>query len=206
MVFIMQSPSWKNWALSEFGVGHCRKLIHQALLRQPPLYPMWVGTVPPEGLGQQPAQGPTTLFLRPSPASPCSGKEPQEELPAHAPRPGLSWAHSAPLSVSASSSRGGAWRSGRRREPAVGTADSSWAASPAQVCPAPRAGACPYVPQPRSGGGGFSSPGVPGIPGCPFLGYRCQVWVLVRAGWSRCLDGSPWSTVANTPGSRSSRA
>lgn len=126
-------------------------------------------------------------------------------MPLAWPEAGLTWA----LFVSASSSRR-TWRSGRRPEPAVGTAGSSWAASPSARS-AGLPGREPAPMSPRGGVGASPALRVPGIPGC-LLGLQVpsvEPWSgLDEAGVSMAL---PRSTVANAqssgpPGPRLSRA
>ena len=178
------------------------------LLATASVYPMWVGTVPPEGLGQRPAQGPATPFVQVPLSSPVPGRRHWAELPAHAPWPGLRLGSLSPLSVSASSSRR-TWRSGRRPEPAVGIAGSSWAASPsARSARLPGREPAPMSPSQRWGGG-FSSPESPWDSWLPSQATGVEPWSgLDGAGVSMAL---PWSTVANDqssgpPGPRLSRA
>lgn len=145
----------KNWALSEFGVGHCGELIHPGpCFWQPPLCTLcgW-GPVPPEGLGQQPAQGPATPFPQAPLSFPCSRKEPLGGAACSCPsawseagltRPPVCLCFQFEEDVEIGEEAGTSRRNSRLL---VGSF------SKRKVCPAPRQGACPYVPQPEVGRG-----------------------------------------------------
>lgn len=209
----MQSPSMgknQNWALSEFGVGHCGELIRPGPCSwQPPLCtPCGWGLCLPRAWGSDQPKAQLPHSSRPLSAPPVPGRRHWEELPAHAPWPGLRLGSLGPLSVSASSSRR-TWRSGKRPEPAAGIAGSSWAASPsARSARLPGREPAPMSPSQRWGGG-FSSPESPWDSWLPSQATGVEPWSgLDGAGVSMAL---PWSTVANAqssgpPGPRLSRA